>query len=305
MSGPCERPFDSLRHHLLTVPPCPQQKSVEDYAAKQYTTRMKKSAKTDTSPSTGQSLHSVQRIIQISDCHLGHHHASKVRGFAPDKRLNLVLEHIKTHDHSDLILATGDLCHDQHDDRAYKRLYKKLKALKLPLAIIPGNHDENHLLEPVFHDAMRLGGHDIGPWRMILLDSNTKKGHHGHMLKPELKRLEKELKQHPSQPTLVVLHHHPVLTDCRWLDDYRLFNADEFLAIIEQHAQIKTVLWGHVHHAMDSMHGDIRMLGCPSTAMEFDRAAPEFDTNDGLPAYRWLELSPDGGIQTGIVEVGA
>jgi Icc protein len=48
------------------------------------------------------------------------------------------------------------------------------------------------------------------------------------------------------------------------------------------------------------MHGRIRLMGTPSTCMQFEQNADEFEVDGRPPAYRWLELGADGGIETGI-----
>jgi Icc protein len=52
------------------------------------------------------------------------------------------------------------------------------------------------------------------------------------------------------------------------------------------------------------MHGRIRLMGTPSTCMQFAQDADEFEVDHRPPAYRWLELGADGGIETGIEWVG-
>jgi Icc protein len=48
------------------------------------------------------------------------------------------------------------------------------------------------------------------------------------------------------------------------------------------------------------MHGRVRLMGTPSTCMQFTQNSDEFAVDTRPPAYRWLELEPDGGLETGI-----
>ena len=40
------------------------------------------------------------------------------------------------------------------------------------------------------------------------------------------------------------------------------------------------------------MHGRIRLMGTPSTCMQFAQNADEFEIDGRPPAYRWIELDP-------------
>jgi Icc protein len=48
------------------------------------------------------------------------------------------------------------------------------------------------------------------------------------------------------------------------------------------------------------MHRRIRLMGTPSTCMQFAQDADEFEVDVRPPAYRWIELGDDGGIETGL-----
>ena len=51
---------------------------------------------------------------------------------------------------------------------------------------------------------------------------------------------------------------------------------------------------------MDGVRGRLRMMGTPSTCMQFEPDAEEFNVDSRPPAYRWLELGDDGSLKTGI-----
>ena len=44
----------------------------------------------------------------------------------------------------------------------------------------------------------------------------------------------------------------------------------------------------------------LRLMGTPSTCMQFEPDAEEFNVDSRPPAYRWLELGDDGSLETGI-----
>ena len=49
----------------------------------------------------------------------------------------------------------------------------------------------------------------------------------------------------------------------------------------------------------------MRLMGTPSTCMQFEQEADEFSLDSRPPAYRWLELGDDGSLETGIEWVNA
>jgi Icc protein len=85
-----------------------------------------------------------------------------------------------------------------------------------------------------------------------------------------------------------------------WLDVLMLANADAFFAVLARHAGVRALAWGHTHQPFEGMHGRIRLMGTPSTCMQFAQDADEFEVDVRPPAYRWIELGDDGGIETGL-----
>ena len=99
---------------------------------------------------------------------------------------------------------------------------------------------------------------------------------------------------------LVCLHHHPVPHGSAWLDELMLDNAEEFFAVLARHPGVRGLAWGHTHQPFEGMHGHIRLMGTPSTCMQFAQDADEFQVDDRPPAYRWIELGEDGSVETGV-----
>jgi Icc protein len=86
-----------------------------------------------------------------------------------------------------------------------------------------------------------------------------------------------------------------------WLDEVGLRDADEFLAVLDRHDNVRGVLWGHVHQVSDRQRNGVRMLSTPATCAQFLPNAEVFALDDKPPGFRWLRLYPDGTLET---EVG-
>ncbi len=229
-----------------------------------------------------------------------------VRGVATDATLARCIAHARQrHPAPDAILLTGDLVHD--DAAGYAALRARFGNSPAPVHCLPGNHDESELLKrelagpPFVHDfAVRHGA-----WLVVMLDSTVAGSHHGHLATEELDRLDGALAANVGAHALVCLHHQPVPHGSRWLDELMLDNAPEFFAVVTRHAGVRGLAWGHTHQPFEGMHGRVRLMGTPSTCMQFAQHTDEFEVDTRPPAYRWLELEDDGGIETGLEWVDA
>jgi Icc protein len=79
-----------------------------------------------------------------------------------------------------------------------------------------------------------------------------------------------------------------------------LSNGADFFGVIDRHAGVRGIAWGHTHQPHDAMHGGVRLMGTPSTCMQFTQDSPEFAVDSRPPAYRWMQLGDDGSLDTGI-----
>ncbi|MBN35086.1 MAG: phosphodiesterase [Rhodospirillaceae bacterium] len=200
---------------------------------------------------------------------------------------------------SDLVLATGDLVNDG-SPVAYRRLKPVLDGLERPVAAIPGNHDlvsviREHLAGgPVSLDPV----HDLGNWRILMLDSTVEGEVHGHLGPERLAALDEELSKAEGQHVLIVMHHQPAPIGSP-LDDVGLDNAPDLFDVMDRHEHVRGLLWGHIHHIHESERRGVALIGSPSTCFQFDgRPDHPFSITDEPPAWRALTLQDDGGIET-------
>jgi Icc protein len=224
-----------------------------------------------------------------------------VRGVATEATLARCIAHAKRHHpRPDAVLLTGDLVHD--DAGGYAMLRERLGDTAAPVHCLPGNHDESAAVKaaldapPFVHDFARR----YGDWTIVMMDSTVAGDHGGHLDGEELARLDTALATQPDGHALVCLHHHPVPHGSAWLDEVMLDNAGEFFAVLARHPGVRGIAWGHAHQPFDGTHGHIRLMGTPSTCMQFTQNADEFEVDERPPAYRWIDLGRHGGVETGI-----
>jgi 3',5'-cyclic-AMP phosphodiesterase len=243
------------------------------------------------------------RLLQISDTHLHATKDSRMRGVTTYDTFLSVLQRATSDPRwpVDAVLVSGDIVQDE--SRAGYELFKSTIArLEVPVYCIPGNHDDPKLMDEILNGAPFhfCGDARLGNWSLVLLNTFLTGEDAGGLGDRRLHALDAALKDHISQHVLVCMHHHPVPMGSAWLDGVALRDADQFLQLIDKHQNVRGILWGHVHQASDRERLGVRLLSAPSTCSQF-KPNSEFFAIDDLPAgMRWMELFPDGRIETDV-----
>lgn len=241
------------------------------------------------------------KLLQISDCHLHATRDSRMRGVTTYETFVAVLRRARSNARwpADAILVTGDVVQDE--SRAGYEVFKtEVAPLGIPVYCIPGNHDDPKLMDELLNSApfQFCGDARLGGWSLVLLNTFLTGEDAGGLGDRRLHALDAALKDHVSQHVLVCMHHQPVPMGSAWLDGVGLRDAERFLEIIDAHSNVRGILWGHVHQSSDRERQGVRLLSTPSTCAQF-KPGSDFFALDNLPAgMRWLELYPDGRIET-------
>src|SRR5579862_2554642 len=115
---------------------------------------------------------SVLRLNHFTDPHLYGSESESLRGIATLPALTATLAHAQAHHWApDALLVTGDLVQD--DPAGYAHFRRLFGSLGLPVLCLPGNHDEPAAMRrELARSPFVVGGSfDLGPWRIVLLDS--------------------------------------------------------------------------------------------------------------------------------------
>ena len=239
-------------------------------------------------------------IVQISDCHLPADPQQKYRGIKPHKNLKTLLQKVRLLK-PDLLLATGDLSEDG-TLVSYEALQQFFRPFGVPVLALPGNHDDAVLLAEIFPGSPvdKISVSEHGPWQIIRLNSSLPGKPEGRLSEEMLAELEGLLDKNKQRPCLIALHHQPIAIGSPWIDKYPLIEPQAFLQIVDQHPDVKAVIWGHVHQVFETSRKGTAMLGSPSSAINGLPGAKRFIPDPMGPAYRWLELKEDGTVLTGL-----
>lgn len=229
-------------------------------------------------------------VLQLSDLHIGAVHNELDAAVALAAAIDAV-EALP--DSPDVVVISGDLTH-QGSDAEYEVLVAMLARLRAPTYVLPGNHDNRDRLRRYFG----LGGApgaplqqavDLGPLRLLTLDS-TSPGRDGGRLDAErLEWLERALSDAPSQPTLLAVHHPPLITGVAPWDAIGLPEADrEALGkAIERHPQVLRIVAGHMHRTVVAELAGRAVLAVPSTYLQgrLEFTGPEFVLDVEPPGF--------------------
>ncbi len=247
------------------------------------------------------------RLLQITDPHLFADENGSLLGVNTLRSFTEVMQLAKqdilnTPPH--LIMLTGDFSQD-NSAKSYQRLVDAVAGLTVPITWIPGNHDDLPTLQQTFKQTniSMEKSFNFAAWHIILLNTHWPGNVAGHLKTTELNRLEKLLQTQPDKHTMIVLHHHAIPVGSHWIDELGVKNADDLLAIIKKHSQIRAVVCGHVHQASDTVKDGIRFISTPSTCVQFKSHSDGFAVDDLAPGYRWFNLHADGTIETDIVRL--
>jgi 3',5'-cyclic-AMP phosphodiesterase len=256
-------------------------------------------------------------IAQISDLHIkspGELAYRQVDTAAALTRLIVQLKNLRPR--PAIVVATGDLV-DGASEAEYAHLDRLLAPLDLPLAAIPGNHDNRDLVRRLFGGqryAQPSGAANLHlaleALDLFLLDSSVPGRPYGHLDGATLSWLDASLASSEHRPGLVFLHHPPFVTGITHMDRQNLQNARDLAAVVASHPRVRLIAAGHVHRAVATIFAGVAATICPApnhaVALDLlDVHGPVFHTEP--PAFQlhvWFAGGGFGQLVTHQVPIG-
>jgi Icc protein len=186
-------------------------------------------------------------LVQLSDPHIG----ADWGGGDSVARFDAVVEAVNVlRPQPQAILLSGDLA-DHAADSEYRLILERLAPLGVPLYALPGNHDRRDALRRHF-DVPGAGAApvqyavDLEPVRLVVLDSTHPGEDWGDLDEERLSWLDRELAASPDRPTLIAMHHQPLLTGAPVLDRIalRAGDCDALRRVVERHSHVRRVVAG-------------------------------------------------------------
>jgi len=210
-------------------------------------------------------------LAQLSDPHIG------AEWFDDQSvpRLAAAVESLRAiRPEPDALLLTGDIA-DHATDEEYAQVRELLAPLGAPVYTLPGNHDEREALRRNF-DVPGVDGEpvrysvDLGPLRLVLLDSTLPGFDSGALEGDQLQWLDGELARAPDQLTLIAMHHPPIVIGAPPWDEIGLAEQDRngLAAVVERHPQVRRIACGHFHSTITGELAGRGVLVVPSTYVQ-------------------------------------
>lgn len=214
-------------------------------------------------------------LVQLSDPHMRVGPADEGSGAALEAAVAsvLALERLP-----DAVIVTGDLA-DTPSEAEYERVRRLLAPLPMPVHVLPGNHDDGAL----------MGGEtsyvtQVRELRLVVCDSTIPGRPDGQL---DLEWLEAQIA--PAEPTIVAMHHAPILTGIGGLDEIGLPAATRAALgeLLARHPHVLRVIAGHVHRGAFGVLGGCGVVACPSTNLQtkLEIGSPGFSVVHEPPAY--------------------
>jgi 3',5'-cyclic AMP phosphodiesterase CpdA len=247
-------------------------------------------------------------LIQLGDLHVG---ADWVNA-DPGQTLAATVDEIRrlplaVH----AVLAAGDLA-EHGADGEYAAVRAELDRLDAPIYPVVGNRDERGALCRHFGletrgDAPVHYAAELGRLRLVVLDTTIPGSDAGHLERNALLWLERELDEHPDSPTLLAMHHPPLLTGSAAWDRIALsVEAQTALAgVLQHHPQVRRIFGAHLHRPLVTQFAGRPLVVAPSTYVQFpiDPHALELAPTDEAPAYVVHVIATDARIISSIQTV--
>lgn len=210
-------------------------------------------------------------VAHLSDTHF----VARPGGGEPGRRARQALARVQALEPPpDCVLITGDLTH-QGDVVEYEAARELLATLDIPTHVIPGNHDNAHVMlkvltDPPYVRAAAEDGRcyyraDYPGLRLFCCDSSVPGRHDGELGSAQLAWLDAELGRDPDVPAIVALHHHPVPSGIAAMDELMLADSAGLAGVLRRHPPLARILCGHLHRPMTAMFSGSPLMSAPST----------------------------------------
>ena len=207
-------------------------------------------------------------LVQLTDSHIGAvwSEGDPVAGFLA---AIAAIGHLDVT--PDAILVSGDLA-ENGAEAEYELVRESLQGLGVPIHVLPGNHDDRAALrrcfglagaaeEPIQHTA------DVGALRLVMMDSTRPGEDRGELDTLRLEWLDSELAAAPERPTLLAMHHPPIVTGSPAWDAIGLPGSalSALAEVVARHPQVLRIVAGHHHQMIVTNLGSRPVLAVPST----------------------------------------
>jgi 3',5'-cyclic AMP phosphodiesterase CpdA len=216
-------------------------------------------------------------LVQLTDLHIREPGRLAYRRVDTSRYFRAVVDSVLAlNQRPHAVVISGDLT-DFGRPVEYASLQQQiapLEAARLPVYLMPGNHDDRDELRRSFPaHAYLFGGAvvqfavDIGPLRLLALDTCVPGRSEGALDRERLAWLQAQLDASADRPVVIAMHHPPFQTLIGHMDKIGLLaGAAELEALVARHPNVERILCGHLHRAIDVRFGGTIASTAPGPA---------------------------------------
>ena len=232
------------------------------------------------------------KLIQITDLHIGLENQN-TRDVDVRKNFIHILEAIEK-ESADQIIITGDFCYKEPIAEIYEWIYQSLESRDLNYLIIPGNHDDNAMMEKTFSSKLHETSKELfyhkkfENWDALFLDTGpaTMSYEQFNWLRNSLEKMDGDC--------LIFMHHPPVHCKTPFMDNNHAFKQIEsFADALSLYTYQAQIFCGHYHILKDISVGNMHVHVTPSLFFQIRQDRQEFEIDHYNIAYRVIELEED------------
>ncbi len=244
---------------------------------------------------------SPQRIVQLSDPHLMAAGDELMLGVNTDQCFTKVLTACQQHQ-PNLLVLTGDLSGCESPN-SYQRLAEYLRQVSTAAVWLPGNHDDASAMQ-AFATEFMPGSYVMGNWQVILINSAVPRKIGGNIAAAQMQLIKQTLAASTADHVLFAVHHQVVNVGCAWIDSQKVANAEQLFELAAADGSVRGIIHGHTHQEFAGEVNGIKVLGAPSTWVQFAQNSDDFAIDEkAKPGFRILDLHNDGRIETEVQRV--
>lgn len=234
------------------------------------------------------------KIVQITDLHYS---LPEEDTFGTD--INGNLEKVLTAlegEEFDALAITGDLCYRDGSIQAYEDIKKLLSRFDVPLYIVPGNHDDAHMIGGVFgcKELVKNGkiffSVDFEGGVAVFLDTAN-----GNLDDEQLAYFREVGERNPDKKILLFLHHPPTIAGVNYMDrKYPLENADSVTQKLHEMPFRFFAFCGHYHVEKTVLSNNMSLFITPSMFYQMRQDTHDFAIADYRVGWRVIEPTEFG-----------
>ncbi|MEL6986260.1 MAG: metallophosphoesterase [Bacteroidota bacterium] len=228
------------------------------------------------------------KLIQITDLHIGLENED-TRGVDVRHNFIKILEAIEN-EKPDCLIITGDFCYRAPMLEIYIWVKEQLEKLPFAYYMIPGNHDDTHMMKTVFGiDLLNKKEYFFkkvfAAWNVLFLDTTI-----ARMSDDQYEWLAENIIDDKDQ--IIFMHHPPAYCDVGYMDSKHAFQEQEkFQSLLKKYNSTFHIFCGHYHVDKVVHTANMHIHITPSLFFQIKQGQIEFEVDHYNVGYRVLKLT--------------